>query len=497
MFDFRLIENINRIIKDGAASVMTDKQFIERELSRFLSSPERQLMQTGTKYYEGDQDILRKVRTAIGDNGKPIQVDNLPNNQLIDNQYRKMVIQKTNYLVGKPITFRTDDDAYADALATIFNRKWNKQIKSVAKYALNEGICWLLPTYNEAGEFTFKLFHGCEIWPEWADSEHTQLEAAFRIYPVLRYEGAFSTKIVYEVEVYTKDGIDYYESDMAAVSLVPVEPWHQNYLTVTDSDGWETPFNWSKIPLIPFRCNEEEAPLIKCAKGLQDAINEILSNFGDSMQEDVRNTILVLVNYDGQNLGEFRRNLATYGAVKVASVDGVEGDVKTLQIEVNADNYKSILKILKDAITENCMGYDSKDERLSGSPNQMNIESMYNDIDLDANNMETEFQASIEELLWFVNCHLANTGVGDFKDIPVEVIFNRDMMMNEADIITNIRNSVGILSDETLIAQHPWVRDAQTEIDRLKKQKEDNLKAQADFGFLDDSNKTDEDVDDE
>ena len=37
------------------------------------------------------------------------------------------------------------------------------------------------------------------------------------------------------------------------------------------------------------------------------------------------------------------------------------------------------------------MGYDAKDDRLSGNPNQMNIQSMYSDIDLDANDMETEF----------------------------------------------------------------------------------------------------------
>ena len=35
------------------------------------------------------------------------------------------------------------------------------------------------------------------------------------------------------------------------------------------------------------------------------------------MQEDARNTILILKNYDGQDLGEFRHNLATFGAVKV------------------------------------------------------------------------------------------------------------------------------------------------------------------------------------
>ena len=79
-----------------------------------------------------------------------------------------------------------------------------------------------------------------------------------------------------------------------------------------------------------------------------------------------------------------------------------------MQVEINADNYRTLLDVFKKAIIENAMGYDAKDDRLSGTPNQMNILSMYSDIELDANSMETEFQASLEELLWFVNVHFGN-----------------------------------------------------------------------------------------
>jgi SPP1 family phage portal protein len=193
------------------------------------------------------------------------------------------------------------------------------------------------------------------------------------------------------------------------------------------------------------------------------------------MEEDTRNTILVLMNYDGQNLGEFRRNLAQYGAVKVKTVDGSGGDLKTLQIEVNSENYKAILEIFKKAIIENAMGYDAKDDRLAGNPNQMNIQSMYSDIDLDANGMETEYQAAFEELLWFINCHFANMGIGDFEGEEVDIIFNRDMLISESEIIANCQASVGLLSDETIIAQHPWVDDPQAELERVKKQREENM----------------------
>ena len=482
MFDFGLglMANINRIIREGGKDYLTEREFMQREINHFIHSPERRMMLAGENYFLGDQDIRMKQRTAIGEDGQLHPVHNLPNSRLEDNQYRKMVLQKANYLTGKPVSMQSDDKTFLDALKTIFNAGWDRKLRSLTETALNEGIAWVFPTYAADGHFIFRVFPGYEICPGWSDSEHEVLEYAYRVYPVRLYEGKTVEKMIWKVELYTAAGIDYFETDGYGTELIPCEPWHQDYMLITDEDGHEEGYNWSRIPLVPFRANRYETPLIKGAKSLQDAINTILSNFSDSMQEDTRNTILVLVNYDGENLGSFRQNLATYGAVKVASVDGVQGDVKTLQVAVNAENYKAILEILKKAIIENCMGYDAKDDRMSGTPNEMNIQSMYNDIDMDANSMETEFQASLEQLLWFVKAHLANSGMGSFDDSKVSFTFNRSMMMNQSEQINNARNSAGIISDETIMAHHPWVTDVDEEMERLKKQKEENLEQ---YGF--------------
>ena len=216
-----------------------------------------------------------------------------------------------------------------------------------------------------------------------------------------------------------------------------------------DSKGNEQPLNWERFPLIPIKYNPKEVPLIRRGRSLQDAINLLQSDFVNNMEEDVRNTVLVLKNYDGQDLGEFRRNLTTYGAIKVRTVEGTDGGVDSLEISVNSENYKTVLELLKKALIENLRSYDAKDDRLSGTPNQMNIQSMYCDIDLDANAMETELQASFEEILWFVNTYLANTGKGSYESEDITVIFNRDILINESEAIDNCSKSVGIISDET------------------------------------------------
>ncbi len=105
---------------------------------------------------------------------------------------------------------------------------------------------------------------------------------------------------------------------------------------------------------------------------------------------------------------------------------------------------------------------------------------MYNDIDTDANSMETEFQASLEQLEWFIKAYLANAGIGSFEESKATFTFNRSMMMNQSEIITNVRNSSGLISDETILAHHPWVTDVDEELERLKKQKEENLEQ---YGF--------------
>lgn len=472
MFNFLLSETVRLAnvvtVREGR---MTDEQIIVNEINNFKVSRKRKEMIDGEKYFAGLHDILWRKRTVIGEGGELIEVQNLPNNRIVDNQYKKMVVQKNNYLLGKPITLQSDNDIYTKQMKLIFNKKFQRLLKAVGEDSLNCGIGWLFVHYDEHGKITFKRLKPFEIIPGWKDAEHTILDYAIRIYEVIVYEGK-QEKVVEKVEVYDDKGINYFELDGG--TLKPTEPYFQNYFTITDEDGVETGYNWTKIPLIPFKYNSKEIPLIRMLKSLQDGLNTIVSNFQNNMEEDTRNTILVLVNYDGQNLGEFRRNLAQYGAVKVKTVDGAGGDLKTLQVEVNSDNYKAIIEVFKKAIIENAMGYDAKDDRMNGTPNQMNIQSMYSDIDLDANGMETEYQASFEELIWFINCYLANAGLGDYEGEEVDVIFNRDMMLNESEVINNI-NASQDLSLETRLAQHPWIDDVQAELDRVKKEKEENM----------------------
>lgn len=461
--------------RENTTQRMTDAQFIVQEIHRFWRSKRCRDMVDGDLYYRGKHDILHKKRTAIGENGELITLDNLPNSRIVDNQFRKMVDQKANYLVGQPFVIRSDNQAFADALQPyLMTKQFSRLIKAVTRDALCCGIGWLYPYYDDDGSLTFRRLRPYEVIPLWADEEHTRLDAAIRVYDMTEYVGN-TEKVVHRVEVYDDTGIHYFTLDGG--NLTPIEPFNAPYIMAGDQA-----YNWEHIPLVAFKRDAEETPLLTRCRSMQDGLNEIESQWQDQMQEDPRNTIMVLVNYDGENLGEFRRNLATYGAVKVRSDSSGGGDVRTLQIEVNAENYQTLVQQFKKAIIENCMGYDAKDDRLGSNANEMNIKSMYSDIELDTNGMETEYQAAFEELIWFITCHIANVGGGDFENEQYELIFNRDILISESSAIADCKNSMGVISNETIVANHPWVDDVQGELDRLAAEKEENLDLYGGFG---------------
>ncbi|MEG2521266.1 MAG: phage portal protein [Anaerovoracaceae bacterium] len=474
MFNNNYMKYIKRNLKENDIS---DKAVVRNELETFLNSPERAMMITGCEYFKGKQEILNKTRTAIGEGGNVVNVKNLPNSRLIDNQYKKMVKQKYNYILGNPITYDCEDEGLKAELGELFNDEFMKKLKNVAKDALNCGIGWLYMYYNPDGDISFKRFAPYEIKPLWKDDEHTELDGVIRVYSVDAVESK-TTKTM--IEYYTSNGIETFEYSSGKL-VDAVEGKTSHY--VKDDIG----YNFTKVPFIPFKYNDDEVPLINSVKSLQDGLNKITSNFSDNMLEDMRNTIMVLVNYDGENLGEFRQNLSTYGAVKVRTEDGAPGDVKTLDVKVDSSNYESIIKIFKRAIIENAMGFDAKSESLGNAPNQMNIKSMYSDIDLDANDMINEFKASLETLVEFYKIHLGIVGKPN-PDCSIKFTFNKNIMLNESELIANCRNSVGIISDETIIAKHPFVTDLDEEMGAIEKAKKD-LSDYNDIGGVDDGGK--------
>ena len=104
--------------------------------------------------------------------------------------------------------------------------------------------------------------------------------------------------------------------------------------------------------------------------------------------------------------------------------------------------------LLKETLLEK--GYDVKDDCVGGNANQMHISAMFNDCDIDANENETEFQASLESVMYFVSSHLSNSVQINIDEEPIDFIFNRDLLMSETEILDSLVGAGVKISQKTL-----------------------------------------------
>ncbi|AQZ48963.1 phage portal protein [Paenibacillus larvae subsp. pulvifaciens] len=466
------MQEITNILRDGAKARMSLEQIIQVEMGAWKTSEKRKWMMTGERYYKNKTDILKRERTAIGENGCKEIVGNLANNKLVNGFVRKLVDQKVGYLLSKPMSIQTSNEEYLELLTDFFGSPLLRLIKNVGKESINKGIAWVHPYYDMEGNLLFAKIPSEQCIPLWRDAAHTELDAMIRTYEVEVYEGSRRTTVT-KVEWWDSYGVKRY---VLQGSLVPdVEAGAEDsHFQLVSQNGTEKPMNWERVPFICFKYNDEEQPLIELIKSLVDDYDERKSDHTNNL-EDLPDSIYVVKGFGGTESGEIRKNLSTFRIIKIDDTEKNSG-VDTISLPINTEAYETHMNRNRKDIYEFGRGVDTQSEKFGGDKSGVALRFLYADLDMDANILETEFQASLEQLLWFINAHIYNTTGKDFTGESVDFIFNRDILINETEAITNAKDSQGVISDETIVANHPWVTNAQDELERLKSEKEEDMK---------------------
>lgn len=89
------VAKLNNILNKPLKQSANNLKYIEYEINKWKTSNTRKEQLQGDKYYKGEHDILRRKRTVIGEGGKLTEVENLPNNKIVDNKYANLVDQKS------------------------------------------------------------------------------------------------------------------------------------------------------------------------------------------------------------------------------------------------------------------------------------------------------------------------------------------------------------------------------------------------------------------
>ncbi len=332
---------------------------------------------------------------------------------------------------------------------------FRKKVKSLTVNAVKSGIAYLIP-YFEGNTLKFMCVPSKELIPLWTDAENSRLDGFIRFYDRIEYRG--TQKIVmHHAEYWSCEGVQYFSTMDGSYHYDGKQP----HFRAGNKD-----YNWAKVPLIWLKYNDEELPLAYFVKELVDSVNWQTSVTEDVLR-DVAKFIFVLKNYGGQDLAEFINDLKKSLAVKVDS----DGGVDTISPSVEVASVLSFLDKQRRDIYDLAAGVDTKDPDL-GNASGTSLYFRYMGLDNDCAALGTSLKLALMSAKTFIDTYLQLIHKGDFSEESFSVVFNTDMPVNETEIIGNCKNSVGMVSNQTILENHPWVKDVTEEQSRLDSEKQ-------------------------
>ena len=76
--------------------------------------------------------------------------------------------------------------------------------------------------------------------------------------------------------------------------------------------------------------------------------------------------------------------------------------------------------------------------------------------------------AALRELLSFACEDFNRKNKTDFNADDIVILLNNTMIANDSEVADIIQSSKGLLSDKTLIENHPFVDNVSSELERIK-----------------------------
>lgn len=439
--------------------------------SDWINNLRLQDMIDAERYYEVENShIQTKRRTYTNGKGEQIENKSVSNEQLPNAFYRKAVKQKVDYAFGKPPVISVEpinpdtnneeeEKLYQKAWEDLFDAQTRKTIKTLAHYAINCGIGYVYIYMDDKGFYLVNT-PSVTMRPLWIDKGHTELTALLRVFrdKVLQ-NGVFVD--VGKAELWTPQDVSYFDNNNG-LRLLSTESHMKG--------GKEN--NWGKIPFLWLKGTEDEKPLLKTVKKYIDAYDELNSQSVDILKDDL-DAAVIFKNYTSET-GKLIDAYKTLKETKVGAVDS-DGGVELLKNNPDISAIQTKLEHLKKDINEFSSTVDIQDIQFGNNPSGVAIKAAFQDTDTYINDIEMEFELFIENLKYFYDLYLDWTGKVS-KEISskykVMASLDRDMMINESEIISDLVKMNGMVSQETLDDNNPYVeshaveqarRDAETE----------------------------------
>lgn len=389
-------------------------------------------------YYNTKNKIINRI---MADPAKP--------NNKIANPYASYITDTlTGYFVGEPITYNSNDKTLLQDLSMIFeyNDEADENME-LAKNASIYGVAYEMLYFSEEDKMIrFKPLSPKEVIPIFDKSVENNLLAVIRYYDDYN---VVEDKTYTIIEVIDATGVARYSSSKGSNTLTPLESY---------------PHYFGMVPVAIFKNNEEERGDFEPVISLIDAY--------DTMESDSVNDFAYFVDCylalygftaeaeDVQKMKENRILLMDEGtSAEWLIKNSNDTTIENMKNRLDADIHKfaKCPNLADKEFASNASGIAIKFKTL-GTENLVAIK-------------ERKFKRGLQqrlELMSMINSVLRE----GFDWRAIDIVFTRNLPSNDVDIANMVNTLRDIVSDETLLAQIPFVDDVQAEIERVDEQRE-------------------------
>lgn len=470
------------------------KQLIQSAISDFEKT--KGYMYEAEMYFQNKNlEVAGRKRMTMGRdmNDRPSLCENhiLSNNKLYHNFTEKLTNQKLAYVLGKQFSFQNDnkdeEERFKDFLAALkpyLTKSTFKKIKLAATQSILKRTGWILMYYDEQGNLKDKWIPTEDIIPIWNDYEHEELGAAIWKRDVELFSGG-QKEIVTYVDYMVPEGVYHYrlanDEIVTRVDVPFFSPYFMLDVPVAEQDKIDIvnyAASWNQVPLIPFKYSSNERSILDRIKSLIDDYDAKTSEISNEIS-DHPNSIMVVKNYDGRDVNTFTHNVNVYRKVFVHG----DGDAKALNTPINVSDVYTHIKQLKDDIYEFGQGVNTANKDMRDTSGTA-LRFLYGDLDMDCIHWSTELELSISKMIdFYLKDIMIKTGE-DYTNVEYSILFSRDVIVNESEIITNAVNSKGIIPLKIIMSKHPWILDAESAYTEFLEERREE-KALEDSGEVD------------
>ena len=431
------------------------------------------------RYYRNETDILfrNKPKDEKEEADNPLRN---ADNRIPRNFHGLIVNQKAAYAFTAPPLFDVGSTASNKRITEALGDEYAKNCMELCVNAANTSIGWV--HYWQGGNgFEWAVVPSEQIIPVFDRSLKQRLIGAMRVYPDID-DATGKNYTVYE-----------YWTDAECQSFRRKTGDELELLTYydmfTDPDTGDMVANYrhdfGEVPFIPFYNNNIHTDDLRNIKPLIDVYDKVYSGFINDL-DDIQELIFVLSGYGGEDLNSFLSDLKKYKTIKVDGDEG--GAVSTLNIEIPIEARNSVLEATRKAIFEQGQGFDPQPENFGNQSGEA-LKFMYSLLEMKTGLMETEFKLGFARLVRAI-CKSLNIPCGS-----IEQLWTRTCIKNDTELVDMCKNSVGIVSTRTILANHPFVESVEKEMKQLEiEKKEDMEKAEIYTGAFSNGKEVSDDI---